>query len=86
MHYNFSLNVMNIIILVYMMIDAPKHGKNQVLWGVLGFFFGPIALTVYLFQTGRTRWAYVWLAVSILSILAYLGFLFFILHTFFRLI
>lgn len=78
--YHFSLNFVNIIILVYMMVDAPKHGKNPILWGVLGFLFGPIALTIYLFKTWRKGWGYVWLAISILTISATVGLTFFVVH------
>jgi ABC-type multidrug transport system permease subunit len=85
-NYNFSLNIINIIILIYLMIDAPKHGKNQILWGVLGFFFGTIALTIYFFLTGRKGWAIVWLCISLLSIAAFLGFIFLILHVFLHVI
>ncbi|MGG1679235.1 hypothetical protein ACIFOT_26435 [Neobacillus sp. NRS-1170] len=38
---------------VYLFIDAPKHNKSRWLWAILGFIFGPIALGIYLIQTGR---------------------------------
>lgn len=82
MTYNFSLNFMNIIIVVFLMIDAPKYGKNQILWGVLGFFFGPFALAVYLYQTGRTGWAIVWLVIGLLGVAAIASAIFIGLHMF----
>jgi TM2 domain-containing membrane protein YozV len=51
-------------------IDSKKHGKNPVLWGILGFVFGAIALGIYLIRTDRkvTGWI-----VTILSIIGYLA-------------
>lgn len=78
--YHFSLNFINIIILVYLMVDAPKHGKNQILWGILGLLLGPIALTIYLFQVGSKTWAYVWMVISILYVLAPIAFILIFVH------
>ncbi|WP_147535802.1 hypothetical protein [Bacillus marasmi] len=49
----------NIAIVVFLVIDAPKFGKNPILWGVLGFIFSAIALGIYLIKTGRTAWGWV---------------------------
>ncbi|WP_223594795.1 hypothetical protein [Neobacillus bataviensis] len=45
--------LIQIAIAVYLAIDAPKHQKRGWLWAILGFIFGPIALGIYLIQTGR---------------------------------
>lgn len=80
LNYHVSFNFINIIILVYLMIDAPKKGKSQILWGILGFLFGPIALAIYLFKTGNKTWGYIWLAISMLGLLVSVGFMFFALN------
>lgn len=49
----------NIAIVIFLVIDAPKYGKSPILWGVLGFFFSTIALGIYLIKTGRTVWGWV---------------------------
>jgi hypothetical protein len=60
---------LNIIITIYLVIDSKKHGKSPVLWGILGFVFGAIALGIYLIKTGRKVAGWI---ITILSILGYL--------------
>ncbi|MEH6994056.1 hypothetical protein V7075_15285 [Neobacillus drentensis] len=64
---------LNIIITIYLVIDSKKHGKSPILWGILGFVFGAIALGIYLIKTGRK------VAGWIITILSILGFLLLIL-------
>jgi cytochrome c biogenesis protein CcdA len=45
--------ILNILIAVYLFVDAPKHHKNRWLWGILGLFFSFIALGIYWILTGR---------------------------------
>jgi hypothetical protein len=58
--------ILNIVVCVYLAIDAPKHGKRPVLWAVLGFFFGAVALGIYLIQTDRKVLGWIILIVSII--------------------
>jgi hypothetical protein len=60
---------LNIIITVFLVIDSKKHGKSPILWGILGFVFGAIALGIYLIKTGRKVAGWI---ITILSILGYL--------------
>jgi hypothetical protein len=60
---------LNIIITIYLVIDSKKHGKSPILWGILGFIFGAIALGIYLIKTGRKVAGWI---ITILSILGYL--------------
>jgi hypothetical protein len=53
-------------------MDSKKHGKNPILWGILGFIFGAIALGIYLIKTNRKVIGWI---VTILSIIGYLAFL-----------
>ncbi|MCM3763966.1 hypothetical protein [Neobacillus niacini] len=59
--------VINILVVVFLVIDAPKHGKRAWLWGVLGFFLGTIALGIYLIQTDRKVLGWVILIVSVIG-------------------
>jgi hypothetical protein len=68
--------IINILVVVFLVIDAPKHGKRPVLWGVLGFFLGTIALGIYLIQTDRKVLGWV---VTIVSIIGYILLFIFIL-------
>lgn len=52
------------------MIDSRKHGKSPVLWGILGFVFGAIALGIYLIRTDRKVIGWI---VTIVSIIGYLA-------------
>ena len=63
---------LNIILTIYLVIDSKKHGKNPVLWGILGFVFGAIALGIYLIKTDRKTIGWI---ITILSIIGYLAFL-----------
>lgn len=63
---------LNIILTIYLVIDSKKHGKSPVLWGILGFVFGAIALGIYLIKTDRKLVGWI---VTILSILGYLAFI-----------
>jgi hypothetical protein len=55
--------IIDIIIAIYLAVDAPKHNKRPWLWAILGFFFGPIPLVIYLIQTGRKVIGWIMLVV-----------------------
>ena len=61
--------VLNIILTIYLVIDSRKHGKSPVLWGILGFIFGLIALGIYLIKTNRKVIGWI---ITIISIICYL--------------
>ncbi|WP_270182255.1 hypothetical protein [Alkalihalobacillus sp. CinArs1] len=58
-----------IIVAVYLAIDAPKHGKNPWLWGILGFLFTLLPLGIYLIKTDRKVAGWIFVVLSILSII-----------------
>jgi F420-0:gamma-glutamyl ligase-like protein len=60
---------LNIVITVFLVIDSRKHGKSPILWGILGFFFGAIALGIYLIRTDRKVLGWI---ITILSIIGYI--------------
>lgn len=62
---------LNIILTIYLVIDSKKHGKNPILWGILGFIFGAIALGIYLIKTDRKVVGWI---ITIVSILGYIAF------------
>ncbi|MEH7115376.1 hypothetical protein V7124_23910 [Neobacillus niacini] len=64
--------VLNIIITIYLVVDSKKYGKSPVLWGILGFVFGAIALGIYLIKTDRKVIGWI---VTILSIIGYIIFM-----------
>ncbi|MFJ7726089.1 hypothetical protein ACIQXV_07970 [Neobacillus sp. NPDC097160] len=61
--------IVGIIIAIYLYVDAPKHNKSRWLWAILGFIFGPIALGIYLIQTGRKVLGWI---ITIVAILLYI--------------
>ncbi|WP_035445113.1 hypothetical protein [Bacillus sp. UNC41MFS5] len=61
--------LLNIVITIYLVIDSRKHGKSPVLWGILGFFFGAIALGIYLIKTDRKVIGWI---ITIISIIGYI--------------
>lgn len=61
--------ILNIVITIYLVIDSRKHGKSPVLWGILGFFFGAIALGIYLIKTNRKVLGWI---ITIISIIGYI--------------
>jgi hypothetical protein len=61
--------VLNIIITIYLVIDSRKHGKSPVLWGILGFFFGPVVLGIYLIRTNRKLIGWI---ITIISTIGYI--------------
>ncbi|MEH7081753.1 hypothetical protein V7139_03310 [Neobacillus drentensis] len=61
--------LLNIVITIYLVIDSRKHGKSPVLWGILGFFFGAIALGIYLIKTDRKVLGWI---ITIISIIGYI--------------
>lgn len=62
--------IINIVLTIYLVIDSRKHGKNPILWGILGFVFGFIALGIYFIKTDRKVIGWI---ITILSILGYLA-------------
>ncbi|RIW29358.1 hypothetical protein D3H55_19030 [Bacillus salacetis] len=63
----FSLSFfVNIIIAIYLFVDARKRGKNPWLWGILGLIFGAIVLGIYFIQTGRRTLGWIIVVLSIL--------------------
>lgn len=65
MEFSFSF-IINIIIAVYLFVDARKRGKNPWLWGILGLIFGAIVLGIYFIQTGRKGLGWVIVILAIL--------------------
>jgi len=68
--------VINILTTVYLAVDARKHNKSPILWAILGFIFGLLALAVYLIRTERKLIG--WLLLVVVSIAYILIILFFI--------
>ncbi|WP_080845880.1 hypothetical protein [Cytobacillus gottheilii] len=62
-------------IAIFLAIDAPKHGKSSVLWAILGFFFGILALGIYFIQTGKKVVG--WILILIFALIVILFFIFF---------
>lgn len=75
MEFSFSF-IINIIIAIYLAVDAKKHGKSSILWAILGFFFGFFALGIYWIKTGRKLlgWLFVIFAIIWFIIGLILGF------------
>jgi hypothetical protein len=67
--------VLNVAITIYLVIDSRKHGKSPILWGILGFFFGPLVLGIYLIRTNRKVIGWI---ITIVSILGYIALIFFV--------
>lgn len=61
--------IVPVIVAVYLAIDAPKHGKNPWLWGILGFLFTLLPLGIYLIKTNRKVAGWIFVGLSILSII-----------------
>lgn len=62
--------IIAVIFAAYLAIDAPKHNKSPALWGLLGFFLGPLALGIYFIQTGRQTAGWI---ITILVVLFYVA-------------
>ncbi|WP_377889897.1 hypothetical protein [Alkalihalobacillus sp. R86527] len=52
MELSFGL-LINIIIAIYLYVDAKKRDKSAFVWAILGLIIGPLVLGIYLIQTGR---------------------------------
>ncbi|MCA0172506.1 hypothetical protein [Bacillus sp. RAR_GA_16] len=52
MELSFGL-ILNIVIAIYLFVDAKKRDKSSFFWAILGLIFGPIVLGIYFIQTGR---------------------------------
>jgi hypothetical protein len=64
--------IINILITIFLAMDAKKHSKSPVLWGILGFLFGPIALGIYLIKTNRKVLGWI---ITIVAGIGYLAFI-----------
>ncbi|MCA1060784.1 hypothetical protein LCL96_17865 [Rossellomorea aquimaris] len=69
---------LNILIAIYLFVDAPKHDKNRWLWGILGLLFSFITLGIYWIMTGKKvlGWivliAYIiWIVLGIIGVVAF---------------
>ncbi len=69
----------NILITIYLVVDSKKTGKNPVLWGIMGFLFGIITLSIYLIRTGRKILGWILLVLAIIFMLLFFLFIFAIL-------
>lgn len=69
MEVSFFTFLVPIIVAAYLAIDAPKHDKNPWLWGILGFLFTLLPLGIYLIKTNRKVAGWIFVALSILSII-----------------
>ena len=61
--------LISIAITAYMVIDAPKHGKSPVLWGILGFILGLLGLGIYLIVTNRKVLGWIIVVLFILLVI-----------------
>ncbi|MFP3471320.1 hypothetical protein R0J90_14865, partial [Micrococcus sp. SIMBA_144] len=52
MELSFGL-ILNIVIAIYLFVDAKKRDKSSFFWAIIGLIFGPIVLGIYFIQTGR---------------------------------
>ncbi|MGG1685106.1 hypothetical protein [Pseudalkalibacillus sp. NRS-1564] len=57
--------IVNVVIAIFLFIDAKKQDKSSFFWAIIGLIFGPIVLGIYFIQTGRKGigWLIVVLAV-----------------------
>ncbi len=53
--------IVSIIIIVYVATDCKHYDKSPWGWGIFAFFFGFLALGIYLCQTKRVGWGTVWI-------------------------
>nr|WP_255648162.1 hypothetical protein [Pseudalkalibacillus hwajinpoensis] len=69
--------ILNIVIAIYLFVDAKKRDKSSFFWAILGLIFGPIVLGIYFIQTGRKGigWLIIILAVIWFIIAIVLGIL-----------
>ncbi|WP_226658743.1 hypothetical protein [Pseudalkalibacillus hwajinpoensis] len=76
MELSFGL-ILNIVIAIYLFVDAKKRDKSSFFWAILGLIFGPIVLGIYFIQTGRKGigWLIIILAVIWFIIAIVLGIL-----------
>ncbi|TLS35585.1 hypothetical protein [Pseudalkalibacillus caeni] len=65
MELSFGL-ILNIIIAIYLFVDAKKRDRSPILWGILGLLFGLLPLGIYLIITGRKLWGWILVIISIL--------------------
>ncbi|MBP2239664.1 TM2 domain-containing membrane protein YozV [Cytobacillus eiseniae] len=76
--------LISVAITIYLVIDAPKHNKSPVLWGILGFFLGFLGLGIYLVVTGRKVLGWIIIALFIAFIIIILLFFAFIITALFN--
>ena len=58
--------VVNIVIAVYLFMDAEKYDKNKWSWGILGLLFSTITLGIYWIKTGKKTLGWVVLIASVI--------------------
>lgn len=61
--------LISIAITIFLVIDAPKHNKSPVLWGILGFILGFLGLGIYLIITGRKVLGWIFVVLFILFVI-----------------
>ncbi|MFP7297107.1 hypothetical protein [Neobacillus niacini] len=62
--------ILNIVITIYLVIEARKYGKSPILWGILGFIFGALALGIFLIRTNRKLIGWI---ITIISAIGYVA-------------
>lgn len=64
--------MMEIFLLTYLFLEAPKHGLNRWFWAIAGFFFGFFALAVFMLRTDRIGLAVLWFVLGLIDLVLYL--------------
>ncbi|MER2058595.1 MAG: hypothetical protein ABTA16_07210 [Niallia sp.] len=67
--------VINILITIYLVVDSKKTGKNPVLWGIMGFLFGIITLSIYWIRTGKKILGWILLVLAIIFTILFILFI-----------
>ena len=55
--------LVTITIIVYLARQAVNYDKSPWRWGIFALFFSLLALGIFMYQTERKSWGFIWISV-----------------------
>lgn len=64
--------IVQILVFVYLFLEAPQHGLDRWTWALVGLLFGFFAITVFMLRTNRIWHAVFWFVLGLINLILFI--------------